>query len=248
MDKEEILKNAYAMPVTAPSYSKGPFKFVNREFLIITYKTDIELLREIVPEPLEVVDPFVKFEFIRMPDSSGLGDYTEAGQVIPVRYKGQMGGYVHSMYLDNEAPISAGREIWGFPKKYGYPELKVEKDTLLGTLKYGSVLIATGTMGYKYTELPKDKILESLNEPQFLLKMIPDIDLKPKVCQLVSYNIKDINLKEAWTGPSDLELHHHALAPVAKLPILEIISSTHIIADLTLNLGKVEYDYLKKIP
>jgi Acetoacetate decarboxylase (ADC) len=34
-------------------------------------------LRELVPQPLQVTDPLVKFEFIRMPDSTGFGDYTE---------------------------------------------------------------------------------------------------------------------------------------------------------------------------
>ena len=70
-----------------------------------------------VPEPLEVAEPVVKYEFIRMPDSTGFGDYTETGQVIPVRFKGEQGGYVHAMYLDDEAPIAGGRELWGFPKK-----------------------------------------------------------------------------------------------------------------------------------
>jgi acetoacetate decarboxylase len=49
----------------------------------------------------------------------------------------------------------------------------------------------------------------------------------------------------AWTGPGALDLHAHALAPVAELPVLEILSATHIIADLTLGLGKVIYDYLR---
>jgi Methylpurine-DNA glycosylase (MPG) len=31
----------------------------------------------------------VKYEFIRMPDSTGFGDYTESGQVIPVRFRGE---------------------------------------------------------------------------------------------------------------------------------------------------------------
>ena len=52
-------------------------------------------------------------------------------------------------------------------------------------------------------------------------------------------------MKGAWTGPATLALEPHALAPVAALPVLEIISVTHIIADLTLGLGKVVYDYLK---
>ena len=40
-------------------------------------------------------------------------------------------------------------------------------------------------------------------------------------------------------------MHAHALAPVAELPVLEMLSATHTIADLTLGLGKVIYDYLR---
>src|SRR6187402_1357144 len=117
MKEAEVKARAFAMPLTSPAYPPGPYRFVNREFLIITYRTDPEKLRAIVPEPLEVVEPLVKYEFIRMPDSTGFGDYTETGQVIPVLYKGRPGSYVHAMYLDDHAPIAGGREIWGFPKK-----------------------------------------------------------------------------------------------------------------------------------
>ena len=36
-------------------------------------------------------EPIVKYEFIRMPDSTGFGDYTETGQVIPVRFQRREG-------------------------------------------------------------------------------------------------------------------------------------------------------------
>ena len=36
----------------------------------------------------------------------------------------------------------------------------------------------------------------------------------------------------------------HALAPVAELPVLEVGLGVHILADLTLGLGKVVHDYL----
>ena len=48
----------------------------------------------------------------------------------------------------------------------------------------------------------------------------------------------------SWSGPAGLELHDPALAPVAKLPVREVISATHILADLTLGLGKVVHDYM----
>jgi acetoacetate decarboxylase len=54
-----------------------------------------------------------------------------------------------------------------------------------------------------------------------------------------------VTLKGAWTGPAAISLTPHALAPVAELPVLEVVSAVHLICDLTLGLGKVAYDYLQ---
>ena len=48
----------------------------------------------------------------------------------------------------------------------------------------------------------------------------------------------------AWSGPAGLELFDHALAPVASLPVLEVLGAMHILSDLTLGLGEVVHDYL----
>ena len=114
MKEADVLAKAFAMPLTSPVFPPGPYRFVNREFLIITYRTDPERLRAVVPEPLEVAEPLVKYEFILMPDSTGFGDYTEIGQVIPVSFRGKRGGYTHCMFLNDEPPIAGGRELWGF--------------------------------------------------------------------------------------------------------------------------------------
>ena len=245
MKISDVTARAFSMPLTSPSYPKGPYRFVNREFLILTYRTDMDALRAVVPEPLQVDEPIVKFEFIRMPDSTGFGDYTESGQVIPVRYKGQKGGYVHAMYLNDDSPISGGREIWGFPKKMAEPALRIEKDTLLGTLGVGSVRVATGTMGYKHQALDLGPVKAALEAPNFLLKIIPDVDCTPRICELVRYHLTDVTVKGAWSGPAGLELHAHALAPVSALPVLEVLSALHILTDLTLGLGEVVHDYLQ---
>lgn len=244
MKASEVRQRAFAMPLTSPAYPIGPYRFINREFLVITYRTDPKKLRELVPEPLEIADPLVKFEFIRMPDSTGFGDYTESGQVIPVSFQGRKGGYTHCMFLDDHPPIAGGRELWGFPKKLAKPTLRAEIDTLVGTLDYGPVRIATGTMGYKHVVADHAAVLASLVAPNFLLKIMPHVDGTPRICELVEYHLTDVQLKGAWTGPAALNLVSHALAPLAELPVLEIVSGTHIIADLTLGLGKVVHDYL----
>lgn len=246
MKADYIRRRAFSMPFHCPAYPRGPYRFFNREYLIISYRTDPAALAKIVPKPLEVCEPIVKYEFIRMPDSTGFGDYTESGQVIPVRYKGESGGYTHAMFLDDDPPIAGGRELWGFPKKLASPTLRIEHDTLLGTLDYGDMRVATGSIGYKHRPFARDAALRALSEPGFLLKIIPHVDGTPRICELVRYRLGAVELKGAWTGPAALELHPHALARVSDLPVLEILSATHLIADLTLNLGEVMHDYLAK--
>ena len=238
------IKGASSMPVYNPSYPKGPFRFRNREYLIISYETDGDAVRAAVPEPLEMTDPVVHYEFIRMPDSHGFGDYTESGQVIPVEYQGEKGNYVHLMFLDSHPPIAGGREIWGFPKKLAKPKLSVQSDTLVGTLDYGDVRVAVATMGYKHSESSHEDILKAMSAANFLVKFIPHVDGTPRICELVRYCLTDIHMKGAWSGPGTVELAHHALAPVADLPVKKVISALHFISDLTLPYGKVVYDYL----
>ncbi|GAB7549640.1 MULTISPECIES: acetoacetate decarboxylase [unclassified Cupriavidus] len=245
MDIKTIREQAFAMPLTSPAYPMGPYRFIHREFFIISYRTDPELLRAVVPEPLEIADAVVNYEFIRMPDSTGFGDYTESGQVIPVTYQGKPGNYTHAMYLDDHPPLAGGRELWGFPKKLASPTLAVHTDTLVGTLDYGPVRVATGTMGYKHRELDMDVLgLALASTPNYLLKVIPHVDGSARICELVCYFLKDVQMKGAWTGPAALSLSPHALAPVAALPVLEVLGAKHYVADLTLGLGEVVFDYL----
>jgi acetoacetate decarboxylase len=217
MKEQEVRDRAFAVPLTQPAYPRGPYRFVDREYFIITYRTDPEKLRTLVPEPLQIEAPLVRYEFIRMPDSTGFGDYTESGQVIPVSFRGRKGS----------------------------PTLRAETDTLIGTLDYGPVRVATGTMGYKHHAMDIVRATGALSAPNFLLKIIPHVDGSPRICELVEYHMEDIQVKGAWTGPAALSLTPHALAPVAELPVLEVVAATHSVADVTLGLGTVVHDYLR---
>jgi acetoacetate decarboxylase len=244
MTEDEVRATAYAMPITAPAYPKPPFRFVDREFIIIVYRTDPDALARIVPAPLVPAEPVVKYEFIKMPDSSGLGSYTESGQVIPVTLAGEQGGYTHAMYLDSEAGIASGRELLGFPKVLAQPRLEVRNDALVGTLDYNAVRVATATMAFKYKALDLAAVKKTLAAPGFLLKIIPHVDGSARVCELVKYLVTDVTVKGAWTGPASLELHPHCFAPVSRLPVLEVLSATHMITDLTIGAGEVVHDFL----
>jgi acetoacetate decarboxylase len=150
------------------------------------------------------------------------------------------------MYLDDESPTTAGREIWGFPKKIGVPDLGVVHDTLTGTLRYAEREVALGTMGYKYQSLAQDhgETLAAMGKLNVNLKWIPHVDGSPAIAQLVGYHLTDIALKGAWAGPARLHLVPHVNCRVADLPVRKILFGRHMIADLTLPYGEVLHDYL----
>ena len=58
MKIEDVRRSAYAMPLTNPAFPRGPYRFFDRQYLVITYRTDLDALRAVVPEPLEVVEPW----------------------------------------------------------------------------------------------------------------------------------------------------------------------------------------------
>ena len=45
MHADTVRTRAFAMPLTSPAYPIGPYRFHNREYLIITYRTDQHKLR-----------------------------------------------------------------------------------------------------------------------------------------------------------------------------------------------------------
>lgn len=244
MRRDEVLRQL-TTPLGAPAYPPGgPYRFTDREYLNITYRTDPEAMRRVVPEPLVVAEPLVRFEVMKMPDVTGLGAFTESGQVLRVEHDGEPADYLHAMYVDSLPSIASGREISAFPKKLGAPSLYVDTDTLVGTLDYGSLRVATATMGYKHAELDEAAAREEVGQPTYGLKLLPGYDRRPRICELVRSRITKMTIKGAWTGPARLQLFEHALAPLADLPVLEVLSASHILTDLVLGRPELVVDYL----
>jgi acetoacetate decarboxylase len=243
--RAEDVRRQMTTPLGAPAYPKArPYRFRNREYLNITYRTDYDAMRHLVPEPLEVGDPLVKFEVMSMPDVNGLGAFTESGQVLKVRYEGEEADYLHAMYVDSLGSIASGRELSAFPKKWGTPKLYLDSDTLVGTLDYGTLRVATATMGYKYRELDEQAAVDEITPVTYGLKIIGNVDPARRTCQLQRMRIEDITVKEAWSAPARLQLFEHVHAPLADLPVLEVVKATHLLVDLTLPPWEIAHDYL----
>ncbi|MER5392240.1 acetoacetate decarboxylase [Saccharopolyspora sp. NPDC002686] len=243
MNREQVLQHL-TTPLSSPAFAPAVARFTDREYLNIVYRTDADALRAVVPEPLEFDEPLVRFEIMKMGDVTSFGPYVEAGQAIPVRLGDERGEYLHAMYLDNFPATAAGREASAYPKVMGSPALHVDNAALVGTLDYGAVRVATATMGYKHRPMDLGEAEAQITVPTYMLKIVPGADAGPRVCELVRTQITDITVKFAYTGPARLQLFEHVLAPLADLPVREVVSASHILTDLTLSGVEPVHDYL----
>lgn len=246
MKKSDVL-NLPSMPLQSPTFPRGPYRFFRRQYLVISYQSDPAAIREALPEPLMPAGDTVAVQWLDLPDGEGFGAYSAAAQIIPCTFKGEACNFVSQMYVDNTPPLAGGREIWGYPMKYGKAVLKVTGDTLTGTLDYATQRAATGTMVYKHDAFRADlsKERELLARTQVTLKLIPDIDGKPAIAQLVGINFADVKLQGAWTGEARLELVPAVNCPLADLPVRRVRGGLHMVTDMTLPYGRVLHDYLK---
>lgn len=244
MQPADVLHHA-TTPLTAPVYPVRATRFTDREYLNVVYRTDPDVLRAIVPAPLQVDEPLVRFEVMKMGEVDGYGPYVESGQAIQVVFDGEQGEYLHAMYLDNFAATVSGRELSAYPKVLGTPGLRVDQGALVGTLDRGTERVATATMAYKWESLDVDEAKAQITVPTFMVKIVPNVFTQGlRASDLVRTEITDIVVKEAWTGPARLQLFQHALAPMADLPVLEVVSASHIVTDLTLAPVQPVHDYL----
>lgn len=127
-------------------------------------------------------------------------------------------------------------------------------------MRYASQQVALGTMAYKHDNLlapghdladvdaeKQAAILHKMTKTQVNLKLIPHVDGNLAIAQLVAYKLEDITMKGAWAGPARLHLVHHVNVSVADLLVRKVYGGLHLIADLTLPLGQVVYDYIAHI-
>mgnify|MGYP003694460645 CR=1 FL=1 len=235
------------MPLTSPAFPPGPYRFVNREFFIVTYRTDPDALRAVIPAPLEFTDPMRQ---VRVHPDARLDRFRRLHRDRPGDSRSLIGASAAAtsmpMYLDDESPIAGGREIWGFPKKLASPKLSVEKDTLLGVLRYGPVPVAVATMGFKHRALAHDGVVASLTRAEFLLKIIPHVDGTRAHLRARPLLLRGCHGEGRVGGTRGAR----ALPPRARagrsVAGAGVPSGTHIQTDLTLGLGTVIHDYLAK--
>lgn len=115
----DVLTEGFSQPWAGPLYAEPPFYYREGRVILALWEADSARVATILPqgvEPLE--DPVVCIAWVSTFPFSTFGPYNEAVLIVRVQLEGQGYHYTPFLYVDNEAPLAAGREIWGFCKKF----------------------------------------------------------------------------------------------------------------------------------
>jgi acetoacetate decarboxylase len=162
-----------------------------------------------------------------------------------VGFEGKPGNYYVYLMLDHDAPIAAGREIWGFPKKLGQIKMEEKDGVLISTVERAGITLIRAAMELSQEVKPEAVPLPA---PFFNLKLIPSVkkDAPPDVMQLTSTTLENVNVHRVYyTNKATLEFGTSPVDPFHKIPIKEVMSGRYTNWDFTFTYGEVIHDYLK---
>jgi acetoacetate decarboxylase len=159
----------YSMPTDAPAFQAPPYHYRNAQAISIKFETDPESALDVLPAPLELIEPAAaNLSFYWYPFTT-FGPYHEAILRLYARHEGKPLTYIAQIFVDTEPPMLAGREVWGYPKKLAKIGFERDKDMVVGWLERPQgVRLATAIMR---PEQPAGAL--SSNGPTTGLRIVP---------------------------------------------------------------------------
>jgi acetoacetate decarboxylase len=198
----------FSQPIgPGPAYGPPPYVYRDVEDIFIAYETERPGAESLLPPGLELADEVpVCIAWGRWIPFSSFGPYHEAYVMMRVVLDGQTYLYQPFIFTDNEIPLVAGREIWGFAKK-----LATMKRSSGGAGEpFGEQLLFTTERPRGQRIMTMSIVCDALADPATLddlpvlsMRLIPnaEADRPPSVCELVRLDVAAALHRSADGGP-----------------------------------------------
>jgi len=169
MENKKIA-NANNIPIQFPLYAdpKVPYECPGNRTLTAVCEIDPQVIKMYLePTPFTYVDNRFHI-YIGDFSTAQTGGYWDAAIVIPVRYKDLVGGHFLVEFEDHDYSIAAGRELWGYPKKYGKCWMREDEARIIAVCEKD---------GVELIRLEMDKTT-ALTQPLPQLRLLPHIQMQ----------------------------------------------------------------------
>jgi len=231
------------------------FVFFDAEMAMVFFRTDPDVIKRIVPEPLKPLAEPLAMAFVAKYPKTNFGSvYNEAALFLLVEYKGELGGYCLTMPVTEDMALIGGREIFGFPKKIADEiSLKRTKNGVKGRCIRRGIELMNLSMPFD-EEVEANKVAEMLGtltsqEPGeewkatsynfkfFQSPQITGFDYKPRLVKQVTTFKPSSKIKLSYNF--DLKLGSSDRDPLAEIPVKESIMGLYGIFNNTMHPGEV---------
>lgn len=166
----------YSMPRQCGMYPPPPYFYPHMRSLVSLFQVERDFKKQFLPPEFEPLDLFDAIFIVEYPDST-IGPYNENLILLSCMYKNAPGLFVFNIYVDSDIALTAGREIWGYPKKICQIDLsQIENDRITGSLtRMGVKFLETQI---ELTDRPTGLDIPSLIQsmPIYNIKLIPNVD------------------------------------------------------------------------
>jgi acetoacetate decarboxylase len=250
----------FNQPITAPLYPDPPYYYRGAQVLLGMYEAaDTDAVRRHLPPGVTVAeDPAVCITWVCHYPFSTFGTYNELIQLVRVKYEDEVYLYCPLIYTDAEAPLAAGREVWGWPKK-------------MADLKFinGGTGPGFREMMQFEMERPSRKRICTVtfnperpatmedvgNTPHLTLRYMPgpEAGAKPSVCELIRTEPSTVPHITAdgspmiWWGRCTVTMDSPSVVdPMSDFAPGKMLPSIYGVFDWTLPQGRVVHDFLSE--
>ena len=242
--RSRTASKSYSMPEMSGLYGRPPFEYRDARQMLVVFQTDPRGLRKLVPRPLTPDKDGTMFIAMSEFFTSGMGSYKEMIIAGIASFKRRPVNFAIYLVLDNDIAICGGREIWGFPKKFGRVELNERDGVLTGTAERGGIKLVEAAVNLAEFGTPED--ITGGSYEYVCRKFIPSvsIDAPPEVDQLTSTTLTNARVRNVHKGPATLRFGLSPADSMQDIPVKNVGGGYFYSTDFTLGDGEVIHDYL----
>ncbi|MFC8102692.1 acetoacetate decarboxylase family protein [Streptomyces sp. NPDC057363] len=234
-----------------PPYPEPPWDYVNASILNIVARVGRpENLDRFLAPGVSVQEgqDTVVFTFLDVPNIPQMGpDYhsCEGGMIVPVTAGGgARGGHFAFMLVDNDVAITAGREIWGYPKKLADVRMRRVSDDEITARATHHPFRQWNTAGALQVRVRLDGSADGLwdgmksFEPRILSRRVRSPKSgRPEGWALLAVEGRTVRVHERASGSATLDIGASPQEGLDQLGPLDVLGALYTRCDFVLDYG-----------
>ncbi len=207
----------------------GNPSFSGAQAFSVEFLVEPGFVEEVLPPPLEAVaEPRMRAMVGRW-QSNCVGNFSGGAIYISVRHEGVEGDYNFFQYMDTDASVIYGREVFGEPKKIACPQLFRRGDRFTASLERGGVRIVE-------LEAEMERELGPLTSKRssFNFKSRPAANgLGLEEDAILTRADFEVVARVALEGSGRIRFGGTADEPLDEIPVTEVVRASYLEGDMS---------------